>query len=157
MTRRDSLRASDEDRDRIVAQLHTAAIEGRIASEELEQRVSDALTAKTYGELDATVVDLPGQAPPRRSGRREVSQRSAAGWALTVVRHNPVLLLFAIPVLAVTAAMVMAMTIVWAVLMVVVMVLGGRPRAPRTPWAYTRHARGRYSGPPHRRTRSYWA
>jgi hypothetical protein len=156
--KRANLRASDEDRDRIVAQLHKAAIEGRIASEELEQRVSDALTAKTYGELDATVADLPGQAPRRRAGRPEVSQRSAAGWAVTVVRHNPMLLLFALPVVAVTAAMVLAMTIVWAVLMVVVMVLGGRPRAPRAPWAYTRYARGRYSGPPGgRRPRSYWA
>jgi len=142
-----------------VARLHKAAIEGRIASEELEQRVSDALIAKTYGELDATVDDLPGQAPPRRrSGRSEVSQRTPAGWALTVVRHNPLLLLFAVPVVAVTLAMALAMTIVWAVLMVVVMVLGGRPRAPRAPWAYTRLARGRYHGPPgSRRPRSYWA
>src|SRR5213082_3686279 len=115
-----TMRASDADRDRIVDRLNKAATEGRIAAEELEQRVSAALKARTYGELDDTVSDLPGpkahRTPARRSG--------AAGWAVSVVRANPILLFFVIPVLAVTAAMLLAATIVWAVLAVVVLMLG---------------------------------
>jgi cation transport ATPase len=153
MTKVGSLRASDADREEIVARLHKAATEGRIAPDELEQRVSAALTARTYSELDATVADLPRQ--PARRPRRDVRRRSTAGWALSVVKEYPLLLLLALPVLAVTAAMVIAATVMWAVLMVVVMVLGGRPRAPRGPWMYTRHRRP--YGPPARRPRSYWA
>jgi hypothetical protein len=153
VTKVGSLRASDADREQIVSRLHKAATEGRIASEELEQRVSAALTARTYAELDATVADLPSQLGQRP--RSAPVRRSAGGWALSTVRANPLLLLFALPVLAVTAAMLLAVTVVWAVTMVAVMVLGGRPRAPRGPWMYTRHRRG--YGPPRRNARSYWA
>ena len=59
MSRHGAIRASDADRDQIVDRLHRAATEGRIASEELEHRVSIALKAKTYSELEATVADLP--------------------------------------------------------------------------------------------------
>jgi Domain of unknown function (DUF1707) len=153
VTKVGSLRASDADREEIVARLHKAATEGRIASDELEQRVSAALTARTYAELDATVADLPRQ--PARRPRRDVRRRSTAGWALTLVKEHPLLLLFIVPVLALTAAMVLAATVMWAVLMVVVMVLGGRPRGPRAPWMYTRYRRA--YAPPQRRPRSYWA
>ena len=44
------------------------------------------------------------------------------------MRANPILLLFAIPVLAVTAAMLLAATVVWTVLMLVVLMVGGRHR-----------------------------
>ena len=153
VTKVGSLRASDADRDEIVSRLNKAATEGRIAADELEQRVSAALTARTYAELDATVADLPRQ--PVRRPRRQVQQRSNAGWALAVVKAHPLLLLFVVPVLAVTAAMIVAATVMWAVLMVVVMVLGGRRRPPRAPWMYTRYRRP--YGPPPRRPRSYWA
>ena len=154
MTKVGSLRASDADREQIVSRLHKAATEGRIAAEELEQRVSAALKARTYGELDATVADLPGHGIqlPRHEPRR----RSGGNWAVSAVRANPWLLLFAIPVLAVTAAMLMAIMIVWAVVMVTVMVLGGRPRPPRGPWMYTRQRRP-YEPPRRGRPRSYWA
>jgi hypothetical protein len=143
------MRASDADREEIVARLRKAATEGRIGAEELEQRVTAGLTARTYAELDAVVADLPRQVGYRPS--RNVRRRSAGGWALAAVRANPLLLLFAIPVVAVTAAMVVAATVMWAVLMIVVMVLGGRPRGPRAPWVYTRCRL------PSRRPRSYWA
>ncbi|HEY2260400.1 MAG TPA: DUF1707 domain-containing protein [Solirubrobacteraceae bacterium] len=134
MTKRGSFRASDADRDGVVDRLRKAATEGRIAAEELEQRVSAALKARTYDELYATVSDLPDGSRNRRAPAR----RSTAGWALAVVRENPVLLVVAIPVLAVTAAMLLAATIVWTVLVVVVLMLGGRPRMARGPWHYYR-------------------
>jgi hypothetical protein len=153
VTKVGSLRASDADREEIVTRLHKAATEGRIGADELEHRVTAALRARTYAELDATVADLPRQ--PGRRPRPDARRRSSAGWALTVVKDHPLLLLFVIPVLAVTAAMVLAATVMWAVVMIVVMVLGGRPRAPRGAWMYTRSRRP--YGPPRRRARSYWA
>jgi hypothetical protein len=154
--KRANLRASDADRDHTVSLLHKAATEGRIAAEELEQRVSTALKARTYGELEGTVADLPG-ARARRPARRP-AQRTAGSWALAAVRANPFLLLLAIPVVAVTVTMVIAATVIWAVLVVAVMVIGGgRRRPPMGPWMYTRRGRGRGYGPPRRGPRSYWA
>jgi Domain of unknown function (DUF1707) len=151
MPHRGSLRASDDDRERTVERLHTAATEGRLAAEELEQRVSVALKARTYGELSATVADLPG---PRRERRAPAERRSAGRWAVSTVSHNPMLLLFAIPVIAVTAAMVLLATVMWMVLMVVVLVLGGRRRVGSPPWVHARRhlLDGRRRGPG-----GYWA
>ena len=58
VSRRD-MRASHEDRDRIVELLRTSAGDGRISIEELDERVEAALTARTYGELEALILDLP--------------------------------------------------------------------------------------------------
>lgn len=150
MTRAGSIRASDADREQVVDRLHRAATEGRILAEELEQRVTAALRARTYSELDATVADLPrpgatGAAPARRSGH----------WVVSAVRANPILLLFIVPALAVTAAVVIAATVLWAVLMVIVLVVGGRPPRRRGPWTYARPRRG--YGPPRRGAGGYWA
>jgi hypothetical protein len=150
MARHGSYRASDEDRERIIERLHKAATEGRIAAEELEHRVSAALKARTYDELDSTVADLPIGRPRRE---REPARRSAPQWALSTVAHNPMLLLFAIPVVAVTAAMVLAATIMWSVLMIVVLVLGGRSRVGPPPWIYARRQAVRQV----RRRTGYWA
>jgi hypothetical protein len=155
MARHGSLRASDDDRERTVERLHKAATEGRIAAEELEHRVSTALKAVTYDELDGTVADLPG---PRTRRGREPARRTPGRWAVSTVAHNPMLLLFAIPVVAVTAAMVLAATIIWSVLMVVVLVLGGGPRgglrAGPPPWVYARRQAMRQV---RRRPGSHWA
>jgi len=53
------LRASHEDRDRVVELLRMAAGDGRLTAEELDQRLEVALTAQTYGELTALTRDLP--------------------------------------------------------------------------------------------------
>ncbi len=53
------LRASHEDRDRVVELLRMAAGDGRLTAEELDQRLEVALTARTYGELTALTKDLP--------------------------------------------------------------------------------------------------
>jgi Domain of unknown function (DUF1707) len=56
---RRSLRVSHEDRDQVVEQLRVAAGDGRLTVEELDERLEAALTARTYGELDVLLVDLP--------------------------------------------------------------------------------------------------
>ncbi|WP_282703803.1 DUF1707 domain-containing protein [Streptomyces sp. CC219B] len=52
-------RASDADRDRIADILREALAEGRLTAEEHAERVEGALAAKTVGELEAFVRDLP--------------------------------------------------------------------------------------------------
>ncbi len=53
------LRASHEDRDRVVELLRVSAGDGRLTAEELDERLELALSARTYGELAKLVSDLP--------------------------------------------------------------------------------------------------
>ncbi len=55
----DQLRASHEDRDRVIEMLRVAAGDGRLTAEELDERVEVAFSARTYGELAALTSDLP--------------------------------------------------------------------------------------------------
>jgi hypothetical protein len=77
---RDSdLRASQDERDRVVDWLRTHAGEGRLELDELEERVELALRARTRGDLAALLRDLP-RLPGREHsrGRRAVARASAA-------------------------------------------------------------------------------
>ena len=58
------LRASHEDRDRVVELLRVAAGEGRLTSDELDQRLEQALTARTHGELAELTRDLSAARAP---------------------------------------------------------------------------------------------
>ena len=85
------LLASDADRDRVTERLRAAAAEGRLTSEELEQRLETALAARREAQLEPLVADLPAApARGRRSDRRPdfgpyvaVSLMLVAIWALT--------------------------------------------------------------------------
>jgi Domain of unknown function (DUF1707) len=61
---RRSLRVSHEDRDQVVEQLRVAAGDGRLTAEELDERLETALSARTYGELETLLVDLPASRIP---------------------------------------------------------------------------------------------
>ena len=67
MAQRNGLRASDADREHIAERLRHAAAEGRLLAEELEDRLGKTFKARTYGELDAVVADLPANRVARRS------------------------------------------------------------------------------------------
>jgi Domain of unknown function (DUF1707) len=70
----DRMRVSDADRERVTARLREHFAEGRLSSEELDERVSAALSAKTFGDLRSVMTDLPEPAP-------EVSQMpQSAPW-----------------------------------------------------------------------------
>jgi len=56
---RSELRASHDDRDRVVEMLRVSAGDGRLTAEELDERLEIAMTARTYGELARLVADLP--------------------------------------------------------------------------------------------------
>lgn len=64
MAERADLRASDADRENIAQRLRQATAEGRLGADELEERLHSAFSAKTYGELDGLVADLPSATPP---------------------------------------------------------------------------------------------
>jgi hypothetical protein len=54
------IRASDADRERTATLLREHHAEGRLSAEEFSDRLDRALEAKTLGELDALLADLPG-------------------------------------------------------------------------------------------------
>ena len=60
---RAQMRASTADRDRAVELVTRAYTEGRLDKDEHDARVERAMTASTFAELDAVVVDLPGAGP----------------------------------------------------------------------------------------------
>lgn len=60
------LRASDADRDRIADILREALAEGRLDAEEHAERIDGVYRAKTVGELEPLVRDLPGAHAPHR-------------------------------------------------------------------------------------------
>ena len=70
------MRASDADRDRTVDQLRDHGAAGRLTTEELEERADRALAARTLGELEAILTDLP--AVP---DRRRVTAKRQAAWS----------------------------------------------------------------------------
>ncbi len=53
------IRASDADRDRTAALLREHHAAGRLTAEEFHDRMNQALEAKTLGELDDLLADLP--------------------------------------------------------------------------------------------------
>jgi hypothetical protein len=54
-----ALRVSHEDRDQVAEALRVAAGDGRLSSDELDERLERALTARTYDDLALLVADLP--------------------------------------------------------------------------------------------------
>ena len=98
----DHIRISDADRERVTARLREHYAEGRLSSDELDERITAALSAKTVGDLRAVMVDLPDPEAAPAQGR------PYAPWAMgprVVVRRGPRLLPLAL--IALVAALVL--------------------------------------------------
>ncbi len=89
----DRIRVSDADRERVTARLREHFAEGRLSQEELDERLSAALSAKTAGDLRRVMADLPGIAPvpgqagspaPWAAGRGLAFRRGPRLWPLAV-------------------------------------------------------------------------
>ena|SRR5947207_8225163 len=117
MARRSALRASDEDRDRVAERLQNATAEGRLLAEELEERLGAVFSARTYGELDAVVSDLPAPREPRPKTPLWVK----ATFVLAV-------LLAVVAVLAMVALLFVGLAGAWVAWMVLAWVFFGRGR-----------------------------
>jgi hypothetical protein len=76
--RRD-LRMSHADREAVVARLHIALSEGRLELVEFEERLDGLMRARTYGEAEALLADLPQDQAPTLTVRDTIELRSHAG------------------------------------------------------------------------------
>jgi len=66
-----SLRVGDGEREAVAEILRQQHAEGRLDSEEFQERIDRCLAAKTYADLDALVADLPGpESAQGPAGRR---------------------------------------------------------------------------------------
>jgi Domain of unknown function (DUF1707)/2TM domain len=70
----DDVRASDGEREEVIAALRTHAGDGRLGIEELDQRIEAAYAAKTRRELVALTDDLPRAPRPAGDARREFAE-----------------------------------------------------------------------------------
>jgi hypothetical protein len=106
----DRMRVSDADREAVTTKLRDHFAEGRLTPGELDERVSAALSAKTFGELRSLTADLPGPAPvPPRTAAQP--HRGGPAWGGPPWggrpwrrRHRPPVLLFLLIALLVTVA-----------------------------------------------------
>jgi hypothetical protein len=80
LPRRSGLRVSDADRDAVVTELGEHFGQGRLDQAEFDERLTQALAARTEGDLDGLLADLPpartavsSPAPRTRLGRRPVA------------------------------------------------------------------------------------
>src|SRR3954449_5930063 len=81
------LRASDAERERVVAFLREHALLGRLTDDELEDRIGLAYASVTVGDLERLIADLPranqpaagsrGPRPPPRNPAARPPARSA--------------------------------------------------------------------------------
>jgi hypothetical protein len=80
-----SLRAANDDRKRVTDWLQAQYVAGRLTSQELEDRIGQALAARTMGDLEALTADLPPiqtpaaprSAPESPRGRRHHRRHGA--------------------------------------------------------------------------------
>jgi cbb3-type cytochrome oxidase subunit 3 len=149
MASRAALRASDADRERVAERLRQAAAEGRLLTEELEHRLEASFSARTYGQLNAIVADLPGR---HLSAPAEAGKLTWARPALAAVIAVAATLAVIVAVLAVTG--VLAMWMLW--LFVGWWFFGYRRRRLHgARYARSMHACGAGHGG-RSRARSYW-
>jgi hypothetical protein len=74
---RSQLRVSDAERERMVDALRDHYADGRLSSDELEERVERAYHATTRGDLSALMRDLPSDRPRRARERMAKANRDA--------------------------------------------------------------------------------
>jgi hypothetical protein len=80
-------RAAHADRERVIDLLKAAFVQGRLARDEFDERVGQALVSRTYAELAAVIADIPAQLvglprrPPVRARRRVPFSTAITGGA----------------------------------------------------------------------------
>jgi hypothetical protein len=97
-----SMRVSDADRDRAIAELSEHYQAGRLTTEELEDRTGRALAARTAADLAALFTDLPRRQGPVTSSAPSIPASPGQSWParVPVVPVVPVAILAVVAVLA---------------------------------------------------------
>src|SRR3954469_18641318 len=75
-----ALRASDADRERIAAALRRHHVDGRLDTDELQGRLGACYAARTLGELEPLLADLPGAGRPAARARGGGAPPWASTW-----------------------------------------------------------------------------
>ena len=77
-----AVRASDADRERVARTLGEHGAAGRLTPEELEQRLDAAYAARTQGDLERLLDDLPPTPAPRAEdpARAVAAAAGGSGW-----------------------------------------------------------------------------
>ncbi|WP_430780458.1 DUF1707 SHOCT-like domain-containing protein [Actinoplanes sp. G11-F43] len=84
----EGMRAGDTDRQKVADQLKAALDEGRLDLSEYDERVQKAYGAKTYGDLDGLLDDLPGTVPVTKSQVVPAGPQSPAAPAKKGRKHK---------------------------------------------------------------------
>lgn len=95
------VRVSDADREAMIAKLSHHTGEGRLTLDEFEARVDEALKAKTRGELDHVLRELPREREPIRRRASSRQTRMLVFWiaiiTLAAIAMGPGSLWWTIP------------------------------------------------------------
>jgi len=133
----DSIRVSDAGRDRVSDQLRDHFAAGRITSGELDERLSAALSAKTFGDLRRIMADLPGPVPALRHAAPP-PLRATPAWAARRRPPFPPLILLALlaallipPIGWMLATFVNVILLFWLMTFVAGAFAAGRPQQRR--------------------------
>jgi len=131
------MRASDADRDAVVAALSEHFQAGRLTQAELDDRIGQALTSRTWGELRKLLADLPGTG----SGPRIPAASSASAHPLPS-RRSAAPLMSGLACLALALIVLAVLQSGWGLIWLIVPALiiarrlnhfGGRAQPPSLP------------------------
>ena len=130
-----SMRVSDADRDRAIAEFSEHYQAGRLTTEEFEDRTGRALQARTTVDLDDLFTDLPRRQPPTTGATTGAASTAPVGPAKSWpgrVPVAPVTILAVVAVLALLSGHLFHIAWVPVVAIIVVRLLaGGRDRRDR--------------------------
>lgn len=79
------MRVADADRERAATRLRAALEEGRLTLDELDERLREVYSARTFGDLDRLLTDLPAPADESESAVAPATDRAPAPPS----RHDP--------------------------------------------------------------------
>ena len=125
------LRASHADRERVIATLKAAFVEGRLTEDELDARVGQVYASRTYAELAKVTADIPAD-PGRARSTRDPWRATKIAWRIEYAIFLPgivaVLLLPGGPHTSV-ATVVILITVVYLIFWIlgVSLMIGSRP------------------------------
>ena len=86
LSRQPDLRASDADRVQIIELLRRHHQDGRLTGEELAERIERVNAATTFGDLDASMANLPRLLPPLAPSTATVQERTPGAARQTFYR-----------------------------------------------------------------------
>jgi hypothetical protein len=134
------MRASHADREQVVSALKTAFVQGRLAKEELDTRVGQALAARTHAELAMITDDIPaGLAAPVVAGPARPVLGVRSGVCVTALAAMLAAVLWSAALSAGSAAAGAAALAVSGIVIFALFVTGYQVRESRHP--------GRSAGP----------